>query len=165
MAADLDVYAIHFDNLFYLKIQLPLLRAFLLRANVHVVDNAIPNSSASRAIHTICSAHSVNVLRSNYYSKFGSVGERMNPSEKLGHTLNWLLRTHIRRRKTRFFGFLDGDTFPLRPVDPRARLQANGAYGMPVFYSQHSRWYAWPLLAAACTVSLRASLSLAEMCS
>jgi len=128
-ANEMDVYVITFNNLFLAEYQIKTLRKFMKTPfNLIMVDNNNwLHEAESEDLFKLCIEEKVTYLKApdNYYQEKNS----FDPTMKLGTTMNWLYWNCVRKRRPRYFGFLDQDCFLVKRLDLRPCLNDFGMYG------------------------------------
>jgi len=139
----LDIYVITFNNLFCVEYQIKTLRRFVKQKfNIIIVDNNNDDHpDISQKVLEICRNENLTYIKTpnNLYQQPG----KLNPSVKLGTTMNWLFLNCARHRKAKYFGYLDQDCFLFENLDLREYLDTKHMYG-PISISNKPP-YAWNL--------------------
>jgi len=124
-----DIYGITFNNLLMVEYQIKTLRRFCKSPfNLIVVDNNSGlHENVSREVLDLCVREEIIYIRTpdNYYQNPGT----FDPTMKLGTTMNWLYLNCAKKRKPKYFGYLDHDCFLVKDFDVRPYLDEKGMYG------------------------------------
>lgn len=118
-----------------IEAQADLLRRFYDDSYTHVVVDNSPDGSWRDEIREVCKE------AGSYY-----VPLPRNPAKKAsyshGFALNWAYRNIIREASVQYFGFLDHDIFPFRPVSYQEIVQLQGSIGH--FQRSREYFFYWP---------------------
>lgn len=133
----LDIVAVSFNNEIVIKQQIRLLKSYMSDPYIYTVADNSSDPEKQKIIKQICEEYGAGYIKlpSNPYTK-------MHPSLSHGSSLNWIYRNYISRRKADYFGFIDHDIFPVKPVKIIEILQLYPAYGLA--RTIHEKWFLWP---------------------
>lgn len=108
---DIDLVTIAFNNPQVIEMQIVLINQNLIdRFSLIIADNSNSNQKANE-IYEICKKYQVDYIRlpSNPYNGKYGMGSNSN-----GSAMNFMYRYYISKRRTKYFGFLDHDIFPIK---------------------------------------------------
>lgn len=124
-----DVYVITFNNLFCVEYQIKSLKSFFnYKHNIIIVDNNNNlHPENSNKILEICKKENVTYIKApnNYFQE----PEHVDPTLKLGSTMNWIFQNCVKKRNTKYFGFLDQDCFLFKNFNIVEYLDKKQMYG------------------------------------
>lgn len=123
----LEVYIIAYNNLFCVEYQIKTFKAFCKdNHRIIIVDsNCGEHIENSVKKEEICDKYGVEyiLLPNELSNKF------MDPSDILGHKLNYVYHQIVKQRKPKYFAFIDQDFFPYADFSVIEQLEKHGIYG------------------------------------
>lgn len=130
-----EIYVPFYNSTFCPEYQAKALSAFMQDDDVQIIfidNNMGRHPDVSRRLTEICEEYKFLLIENtdSICEEFQSGIEKgvVSPSDKLGRTLD-LIYGLVQKRQPEYFGFLDQDCFPFRPVKLKEYLDRNGAYG------------------------------------
>lgn len=143
-----DLIVIAFNNEKVIELQIMRLSKYFKDPyELIIVDNSNDETKAS-VILDICVRNKTGYIRLPMQNKF-----KISASHALA--LNWAYRNVIKKRQPKYFGFLDHDVFPIKPVGIKQHLEKQKFYGLKHYAISSSNpniwdrntpafWYLWP---------------------
>jgi hypothetical protein len=132
----LDIVTIAFNNSEVIELQYRLLKQHLKGVYCYIVADNSSNINESAKISEFCATQCIAYLKLPKNSIWKYSG-----SHSHGATMNWMLRNVITPRKSKFFGFIDHDIFPVYSTDIVCYLNKQDFYGL--LQERESYWYLW----------------------
>ncbi|GHV56059.1 hypothetical protein FACS1894182_01850 [Bacteroidia bacterium] len=132
-----DLITVAFNHVKTIEQQIYFVRKYIQGDYNYVVTDNSTDKAASKEIEALCMQNGVSYVRlpKNYLTK------TRGGSYSHGTALNWIYRHIIQKRQPRYFGFIDHDLFPIRPVDPVETLVRQPLYGY--LKEREVWWYLW----------------------
>ena len=123
----IEFYLICFNNNFCVEYQINTIRHFCKDPfNIIIIDsNCGSYADNSREKEEICKKYGVEYIK----MPESLIGNGMNPSNILGHKLNWTYYNLILSRNPTYFAFLDQDFFMIREFSIIQQLDKWGMWG------------------------------------
>jgi len=118
--SEIDIITIAFNNPLMIEYQINLMRKNVTDKFTHIIADNSNDSSVRKSIFGICNrlgVHYVSIPVHNYLR---------NDSHAVA--MHWIYKNVIRKRKNKYFGFLDHDIFPIKPCSIIKKLK-NNIYG------------------------------------
>ncbi|MEW5784282.1 MAG: hypothetical protein AB1767_04255 [Bacillota bacterium] len=137
-----DIATIAFNNELVIAHQIRLLKKYFLDPYAYTVADNSTDPLKQEKIMRLCRE-----LDTAYIRLPGIPCKRINSSLSHGFALNWIYKNYFHKRKADFFGFLDHDIYPVRPIKIRKILQETTLYGLTqsrIVPGQGFRWYLHP---------------------
>jgi hypothetical protein len=133
-----DIVTVAFNNSLVIERQIYLIKKYMQGEYNYIVADNSPDKTVRKAIEDLCLKNSVGYisLPKNYLTTVVGFG-----SYSHGASLNWVYYRIIKKRQPRYFGFIDHDLFPVKPVFPSQKLASHPVYGHLV--QEKSYWYLW----------------------
>ncbi len=138
---ELDVVAIAFNNPFVIEMQMRFLEKNMVPPYKYIVVDNSSDLRQRNQIRLLCESRGV-----DYISMPTNLLRYIGASYSHAGALNWVWRKVIRRRRPAYFGFVDHDLYPVKPIDLRAELSTQPIYGLIKEYGQWGGefcWYLW----------------------
>lgn len=124
----IDLYITAFNNIFCIEYQIKTLRMFMKQKyNIIIVDNNNNlNPDVSKKTYELCVKEGVTYIKApdNYFQTVS-----FDPSMKLGSSMNWIYQNCVKKRQTKYFGYLDQDCFLISDCDMTEYLDSKNMYG------------------------------------
>ncbi len=129
----LDIVSVAFNNDSVINYQIALIKKNILdNYSYTVIDNS-SDSQQRKKIAALCHHFNIPYISLPYNPFLGSMSH--------GLALNWALKNYINLRQAKFFGFIDHDIFPAKPIKLIPTLRKQGVYGPR---EGKDKWYLWP---------------------
>lgn len=134
----LDIINVAFNNAHLIELQHKFQKRFIRDDYSQIVVDNSTNVEESRKIESYCQEHGIAYLRmpKNWLNRVG-------PSYSHAGALNFVWHHVIQRRRPSYFGILDHDLFPIKPVSLVEKMKDQPIYGAlverePVCWYMHA---------------------------
>lgn len=119
-----DVITVAFNNADIIPLHCQQVDKYMGEGVTHIIADNSSNKDTSRKIRQYCETNGVPYVRvpKNYLGLIGG-------SYSHATALNWVYKRIIQKRKPEFFGFIDHDLFPVRPIHLADLLRKQHVYG------------------------------------
>ncbi|MFV0467959.1 MAG: hypothetical protein ACK5MK_03405 [Dysgonomonas sp.] len=137
----IDIVTVAFNNEHVIKLQIHYLKKYIQdKSYTFVVADNSNDEEKQLAIRQLCEQENIGYVRlprpkQKFMRNLGSYSH--------GIALNWIYYNYIDKRKPRFFGTLDHDIYPTRPIILENKIQPQGYYGYKRGLN-HKEWFLWP---------------------
>jgi hypothetical protein len=133
-----DIVTIAFNNPQTIERQISLIKKYIQGEYNYIVADNSSDKTVRKAIENLCIKNSVGYigLPRNYLTTVIGGG-----SYSHGASLNWIYYRIIKKRQPRYFGFIDHDLFPVKPVSLAQKLAEQPIYGIDSQVKNY--WYLW----------------------
>lgn len=137
--SNLDIITIAFNNVHVLKHQIRKIKENVTDNNyTHIIADNSNLTEKREEIRLICKEEGVPYIGIPQLENNSFI----RGSKSHAVSLNWVFYQVIMKRKPCWFGFLDHDIYPLRPVSIVASFDNQVFYGKKETRGQY--WYLWP---------------------
>ncbi len=131
----LDIITVAFNNSKVIEQQIALLKNNLNDSFFHTIADNSSNQIVCKEIAGICLKHGINYLRiPQSVIKYG-------PSESHGRAITWVFNNFVKKRSSKYFGFIDHDIFPIKKTSIVPFLDKQLIYGL--LQERNEKWYLW----------------------
>lgn len=127
----IDIVTIAFNNVKTIDYQIKLLKKNLAEPYEHIIADNSTDVTTKQSIFDLCEKYGV------MYVSIPKNRYKLNNSHS--SAIHWTYKNILRKRDSKYFGFIDHDIFPLKPCTIVDRF-CNGIYGRvnPVYAKQGS---------------------------
>lgn len=132
-----DIVTIAFNNEQVIFYQNELLKKNFKDSYNYIVADNSNNPQKQKLIFDLCKKQNISYIRIQQVNPKGYF-----PSLSHAYALNWMYENYIKKRKANYFGFIDHDLFPIKPVNIIHFLDKNPLYGL--LQERGDKWYLWP---------------------
>ena len=136
---DLEIYITSFEGYWLAEYQIKTLKKFLCDVDFNIFFCDTNNSEIeSLTLKNLCEIEDVGYIKLPY-NKFEHL---KNFSMKLGVDMTWIWYNCIKKRKPKYFGYLDHDHFLINNIWDRLKgyLDSKGMYGIPCGPKDREVW-------------------------
>jgi hypothetical protein len=135
----IDLITIAFNNTYVLESQIKKIKKNVLDKNyTHIIADNSSDFSRRKEIKNICEKEKIAYISLPSTKK----SVMFFNSESHAIALNWMYYNLIRKRSPRWFGCLDHDIYPLKPISIQDKLWNQSFYGRKDVRGHV--WYLWP---------------------
>ena len=132
----MDLIVVSFNNEKVIELQIARLAKYFKEPyELIIIDNS-SDEQKSLLIQALCAKNKVSYLKLPKQSDF-----KISASHAIG--LNWVYRNLIKKRKPKYFGFLDHDVFPIESVRVKQYLEKQKFYGLKHYGVNNSNLNIW----------------------
>jgi hypothetical protein len=134
-----DIVSIAFNNSLTIERQISLIKKYIQGEYNYIIADNSSDKTIRKIIEDLCLKNGIAYisLPKNYLTTLIGGG-----SYSHGASLNWIYYHIIKKRQPRYFGFIDHDLFPVKPVSLPQKLELHPVYG---YLTQGKNyWYIWP---------------------
>lgn len=133
-----DIATIAFNNSNTIELQIQMVKKYIQGDYTYFVADNSTDKTAQEAIESLCKKNDVGYVRlpKNYLTTVIGKG-----SYSHGASLNWVYYRIIKKRQPYYFGFIDHDLFPIKPISIAQKLANHPIYGHVSPPEDH--WYLW----------------------
>lgn len=136
---NLDIITISFDNLHVLKHQIGKIKENVTDDNyTHIVADNSSQPEKRKEIRSLCESEGIAYIGIPKFENDSFI----RGSKSHAISLNWVFYQVVMKRKPRWFGFLDHDIYPIRPVSLVKSFDNQLFYGKKETRDEY--WYLWP---------------------
>ncbi len=132
----LDLATIAFNNPTVIEHQICLVRKYIQGNYNYIVADNSTDKAASQQIKQLCQNANVPYIRLPK-NRLGII----SASYSHAASLNWVYQKIIKLHRPTYFGFIDHDLFPIRPISIDEKLKTAPLYGKVV--TRENLWYLW----------------------
>jgi len=144
----IDLIIVAFNNEKVIELQIARLAKYFNDSYELIITDNSNDEQKSLLIQQICSKNNVGYLLLPKQSEF-----KISASHAIA--LNWVYRNLVKKRRPKYFGFLDHDVFPIKPVTIKKYLKKQKFYGLKHYGVNNANintwnentsdyWYLWP---------------------
>jgi len=132
-----DILTIAFNNLETIQTQVTYLKKYLKDNFKYIVVDNSTKEEASTQIEKYCKKMKISYVRllNNPYNG-------VDPSRSHGMALDWSYRNIIKNSRSRYFGTIDHDIYPVKNTSIIQFLKKTKVWGH--YHERENRWYLWP---------------------
>ena len=119
-----DIITVAFNNAQIIPFNVEYVKKYYQDDHTHIIADNSSDSKCADLIRQYCEENKIAYIRlpKNYLNIFSG-------SYNHATALNWVYKYVIRKRKPAYFGFIDHDLFPIKPISLKKLLDVQHIYG------------------------------------
>ncbi|MEI6296920.1 MAG: glycosyltransferase family 2 protein [bacterium] len=129
----LDIGSIAFNNAEVIEYQIKLIKKNIKDKYSYTIFDNSTDKETSEKIFNLCKEHDIPYLK--------LPNNPLTRSASHGASMNWIYRNYFSKRKSKYFGFIDHDIFPIRPASITNFLKTQPIWGH--YQERQNLWYLW----------------------